>query len=140
MSTRDMASIICCMRLARMDKHTCQAFGPHHHHHHHHNHNHAVPCQFCGGADGDGHFFWECTLPPLVEIRETPEFHGLMEIGMDGCLCLGRMVALSGWRTMLMVLVTCLSVLLGLTLLGCSLIGSSRLSSMRKVLVTVCLM
>ena len=27
-----------------------------------------VPCRFCG--DGDGHFFWECTFPPLVEIRE----------------------------------------------------------------------
>ena len=24
--------------------------------------------------------FWDCTLPPLVEIREHPEFHGLMEM------------------------------------------------------------
>ena len=29
-----------------------------------------VPCRFCGGADGDGHLFWDCTFPPLVEIRE----------------------------------------------------------------------
>ena len=21
----------------------------------------AVPCRFCGGADGDGHLFWECS-------------------------------------------------------------------------------
>ena len=21
-----------------------------------------VPCQFCGGADGDGHLFWECSF------------------------------------------------------------------------------
>ena len=40
-----------------------------------------VPCQFCGSPDGDGHLFWECTFPPLVEIRENPEFHDLM--GMD---------------------------------------------------------
>ena len=34
-----------------------------------------VPCRFCGGAEGDP--FWECTVPPLVEIREHPEFHDL---------------------------------------------------------------
>ena len=39
-----------------------------------------VPCRFCGGADGDGHLFWECTFPPLVEIRESPEFHDLMRM------------------------------------------------------------
>ena len=22
--------------------------------------------RFCGGPDGDGHLFWECTFPPLV--------------------------------------------------------------------------
>ena len=27
--------------------------------------------------DGNGHLFWECTFPPLVEIRENPEFHDL---------------------------------------------------------------
>ena len=37
-----------------------------------------VPCRFCGAPDGDGHLFWECTFPPLVEIRENPEFHDLM--------------------------------------------------------------
>ena len=35
-------------------------------------------CRFCGAPDGDGHLFWECTFPPPVEIRETPEFHDLM--------------------------------------------------------------
>ena len=40
-----------------------------------------VPCRFCGGDDGDGHLFWDCTFPPLVEIREHPEFHDLMELG-----------------------------------------------------------
>ena len=38
-----------------------------------------VPCRFCGAPDGDGHLFLgECTFPLLVEIRENPEFHGLM--------------------------------------------------------------
>ena len=36
--------------------------------------------RFCGGADGDGHLFWDCTFPPLVGIREHPEFHGLKEM------------------------------------------------------------
>ena len=40
----------------------------------------AVPCRFCGAPDGDGHLFWECTFPPLVEIRESPEFHDLMDM------------------------------------------------------------
>ena len=39
-----------------------------------------VPCQFCGAPDGDGHLFWECTFPPLVEIRENPEFHDLIRM------------------------------------------------------------
>ena len=38
--------------------------------------------RFCGD-DGDGHIFWDCTFPPLVEIREHPEFHGLMEIDVS---------------------------------------------------------
>ena len=38
-----------------------------------------VPRGFCGGADGDGHLFWECPFPPLIEICEHPEFHGLLE-------------------------------------------------------------
>ena len=37
-----------------------------------------VPCRFCGSPDGDGRLFWECTFPPLVGIRESPEFHDLM--------------------------------------------------------------
>ena len=36
-----------------------------------------VPCRFCGSDDGDGHLFGECPFPPLVEIRENPEFHDL---------------------------------------------------------------
>ena len=39
-----------------------------------------VPCQCCGAPDGDGHLFWECPFPPLVEIRENPEFHDLMRM------------------------------------------------------------
>ena len=39
-----------------------------------------VPCRFCGSDDNDGHLFWDCTFPPLVEIRENPEFHEIMEI------------------------------------------------------------
>ena len=38
-----------------------------------------VPCRFCGNADGDGHLFWECSHPPLVQIRENPEFHHLIQ-------------------------------------------------------------
>ena len=38
-----------------------------------------VPCRFCGAPDSDGHLFWECTFPPLVEIRESPELHDLMK-------------------------------------------------------------
>ena len=56
-----------------------------------------VPRRFCGAPDGDGHIFWECPFPPLVEIREHPEFFmislswisrlGLgVCFGMDGCL------------------------------------------------------
>ena len=41
---------------------------------------HPTPCRFCGAPDGDGHLFWECTFPPLVEIREIPEFHDLMRM------------------------------------------------------------
>ena len=37
-----------------------------------------VPCRDCGGADGDGHLFWDCPYPHLFEIRENPEFHDLM--------------------------------------------------------------
>ena len=40
--------------------------------------NQVLPCRFCWKPDGDGHLFWDCTFPPLVEIRENPEFHDLM--------------------------------------------------------------
>ena len=39
-----------------------------------------VPCRFCGEADGDGHLLWECPHPPLVQIRENPEFHDLIQM------------------------------------------------------------
>ena len=39
-----------------------------------------TPCRFCHALDGDGHLFWECTFPPLVEIRESPEFQDLMRM------------------------------------------------------------
>ena len=40
----------------------------------------AVPCRFCGAPDNDGHLFCDCPFPPLVEIRENPEFHDLMRM------------------------------------------------------------
>ena len=41
-----------------------------------------VPCRFCGAPDGDGHLVGRMYLsPPLVELRENPEFHDLM--GLD---------------------------------------------------------
>ena len=40
----------------------------------------AVPCRFCGAPDNDGHLFRDCPFPPLVEIRENPEFHDLMRL------------------------------------------------------------
>ena len=39
-----------------------------------------VPCWFCGAPDNAGHLFGECTFPPLVEIRENPEFHDLVRM------------------------------------------------------------
>ena len=36
--------------------------------------------RFCGAPDHDGHLFWECTFPPLVEFREDPELHDLMRM------------------------------------------------------------
>ena len=39
-----------------------------------------VPCRFCGGVDGDGHLFWECSAPSLVQIREHPEFAPLFRL------------------------------------------------------------
>ena len=39
-----------------------------------------MPCRFCGGTDGDGQLFLDCSYPPLVENRENPEFHDLMRM------------------------------------------------------------
>ena len=87
-----------------------------------------VPCQFCGAPDGDGHLVWECTFPPLVEIRENPEFHDLMGMEKGHCLgvCFGMVGFLSclvsrepllGLLVLLIVLVTLLNLLLVATLL-----------------------
>ena len=35
---------------------------------------------FAECRDSVGHLFWDCTFPHLVEIREHPEFHDLMEM------------------------------------------------------------
>ena len=56
-----------------------------------------VPCRFCGAPDHDGHLFWECTFPPLVEIRENPEFHDLMRMDKahwPSCLALAWLACL----------------------------------------------
>ena len=59
-----------------------------------------VPCRFCGGPDGDGHLFWECSYLPLVAIRESPEFHDIVNLDKAGwprCLLWhGWLPALSG--------------------------------------------
>ena len=57
-----------------------------------------VPCRFCGGDDGDGHLFWDCTFPPLVGIRENPEFHDLMVMKKS---CWPRCLLWHGWLPML---------------------------------------
>ena len=33
-----------------------------------------VSCRFCGGADGDGHLFWECPYPPLLRFAKILSF------------------------------------------------------------------
>ena len=59
-----------------------------------------IPCRFCGGVDGDGHLFWDCTFPPLVHIRESPEFSGVVNLDKSNwprCLLWhGWLPALSG--------------------------------------------
>ena len=59
-----------------------------------------VPCRFCGAPDGDGHLFWECTFPPLVEIRENPEFRDLMRLEKEHW---PRCLLWHGWLPMLSV-------------------------------------
>ena len=59
-----------------------------------------VPCRFCGGVDGDGHLFWDCTFLPLVHIRESPEFSSIVNLDKSNwprCLLWhGWLPALSG--------------------------------------------
>ena len=38
---------------------------------------------FRGAPGSDGHLFCECPFPPLVEIRENPEFHDLMRLDKE---------------------------------------------------------
>ena len=57
-----------------------------------------VSCRFCGGADGDGHLFRECPYHPLVEIRDSPEFHDLMREDKSQW---PRCLLWHGWRPML---------------------------------------
>ena len=57
-----------------------------------------IPCRFCGAPDSDGHLLWECTFPPLVEIRESPEFHDLMRVDKGYW---SRCLLWHGWLPML---------------------------------------
>ena len=43
-------------------------------------------------------FFWDCPFPPLVEIRENPEFHDLMRLDKAHWL---RCLLWHGWLPML---------------------------------------
>ena len=63
------------------------------------------PCRFCGAPDHDGHLFWECTFPPLVEIRENPEFHDLMRMDKGHW---PRCLLWHGWLPMLSGIKRCL--------------------------------
>ena len=103
-----------------------------------------MPCGFCGCRDSDGHLFWDCTFPPLVEIREHPEFHDLLEMDKTSWLrCLlwhGWLPLLSGvnggspWaQTLLRELLIFLSVLLGCILLVRFLSGGCLLVLMLRV-------
>ena len=58
-----------------------------------------VQCRICGAPDNDGHLLSECTFPPLVEIRENPEFHDLMR--MDKAHHWPRCLLWHGWLPML---------------------------------------
>ena len=57
-----------------------------------------MPCRFCGAPDGDGHLFWECTFPPLVEMSENPDFHDLMSMDKGNW---SRCLLWHGWLPML---------------------------------------
>ena len=102
----------------------------------------AVPCRFCGAPDGDGHLFWQCTFPPLVEVRENPEFPDLIRkwmrfighvacFGMAGFLCsLVSMMPPLGLLMLLIVLATLLNLRLAVTLVVFLLVGVSLLGLM----------
>ena len=42
-----------------------------------------MPCRFCGGEDGDGHLFWDCSFHPLVSLRDSPEISPLIFLNKD---------------------------------------------------------
>ena len=67
-----------------------------------------VPCRFCGGRDGDGHLFWECTLllspsppsllsSPILHVRELPEFMSLMAMDRRKLAPLSSLARLAAW-------------------------------------------
>ena len=106
-----------------------------------------VPCRFCGSRDSDGHLFWECTFPPLVEIREHPELHDLIEMDKTSW---PRCLLWHGWLPLLSgingnspwsqtpaegAVYICLNVLLGGILLVSLLSGSYLLVLMLMVLL-----
>ena len=94
-----------------------------------------VPCRFCGGADGDGHLFWECPHLPLVQIRENPEFHHL--IRRDRLAWHGWLPALNGSVDLLLLLSTNLRISLVGTLVMTSMAGLSLMIGFnRSVMVT----
>ena len=99
----------------------------------------AVTYRFCGAPDNDGHLFWECPFPPLVEIRENPEFHGVIGLGacsgMVGFLCfLVSLVLPPGPLVQMRVLATFLKFHWGVILLVWLLSGVLLMSLMKLML------
>ena len=39
-----------------------------------------VPYRFCGGPGVGGRLFWDCFYPPLVHLRELPEFRYIVDL------------------------------------------------------------
>ena len=52
----------------------------------------AVPCRFCGGADGDGHLFWDCPFLLFLRFVKILSFM----ISLESLLWYGRLLLLSG--------------------------------------------
>ena len=73
-----------------------------------------VPCRFCGAPDGDGHLFWECPFPPLVEIRENPEIHDLLRMDKIRLIGLGVFFGMVGFPCFLGLMVFLLGLLMRL--------------------------